>query len=47
MNPALVQGVIQDWLRIVHDRGRAAVQQASEALLNGGARPEVGHILSV
>jgi hypothetical protein len=39
--------VIQDWLRIVHGRGRAAVEQAYEALLNGRARPEVGHILSV
>jgi hypothetical protein len=36
----------QDWLRIVHGRGRAAVEQVYEALLNGRVRPDEGHILS-
>jgi hypothetical protein len=36
----------QDWLRIVHGRDRAAVEQVYEALLNGRARPAEGHVLS-
>ena len=39
--------VTQDWLRIVHGRGRVAVEQAYETLLNGRAQPADGHILSV
>jgi Protein of unknown function (DUF2855) len=37
----------EDWLRLVHGRGRAAVGQVYEALLNGRAKPDEGHILSV
>jgi Protein of unknown function (DUF2855) len=38
--------VTNGWLRIIHGRGRAAVEQVYEAVLNGRARPDEGHILS-
>ena len=38
---------MRGWLRIVHGRGRQAVQQTYEAVLGGRVQPEDGHILFV
>ncbi len=37
----------QPWLQVVHGRGMAAVDACYAALLDGTARPQEGHILSV
>jgi hypothetical protein len=37
----------QPWLRVVHGRGRAAIEAAYAALLAGGVNPAEGHMLSI